>query len=102
MKRLAAVFLLVSAFGLSAWAGTPVPSDDLTKARAEYPTPACVVSGEHLEAGKTVEYVYKQEGQPDRLLRFCCHRCEARFKASPAKYLKKLDEAAAAKAGKKN
>ena len=70
------------------------------KARADYPTPLCIVSGEHLEAGNIVEFVYKQAGQPDRLVRLCCHKCEKRFKANPAKYLEKLD--AAAKAAKKN
>ena len=59
------------------------------------------MSGEHLEAGKIVEYVYKQEGKPDRLVRLCCHKCEARFKNNPARSLEKLD-AAAAKAAKKN
>lgn len=58
----------------------------------------CIVSGEHLPPGGTVEYVYKKEGQPDRVVRLCCHRCEARFKADPEKYLKKLDEAEARQA----
>ena len=94
---LASIFLAAVRFGFAADA-TP---EALAKARAEYPSPSCVVSGEHLEAGKIVEYVYKQDGKPDRLVRLCCHKCEARFKANPAKYLERLD-AAAAKAAKKN
>ena len=54
--------------------------------------PTCVVSGEHLEAGHIVEYVYQEPGKPDRHVRLCCRKCLARFKADPAKYLKKLDE----------
>jgi hypothetical protein len=36
--------------------------------------------------------VYKEEGKPDRTLRFCCRKCLVRFKANPAFYLKKLDQ----------
>lgn len=100
MSRLATIPLMAIAI---AWSASVAEgsSDSQVKTRAQYPTPFCIVSGEHLEAGKMVEYVYKQEGQPDRLVRFCCHKCEARFKANPAKYLEKLDAAAAAKSGKK-
>ena len=52
----------------------------------------CIVSGEHLQPGEIVTYVYKEEGKPDRTLRFCCRKCLARFKANPAIYLKKLDQ----------
>jgi ribosomal protein L24E len=52
----------------------------------------CIVSGEHLQPGEIVTYVHKEEGQPDRTLRFCCRKCLARFKANPAIYLKKLDQ----------
>jgi hypothetical protein len=100
MNRLVIVFLLILASARFGFTADAAP-DALAKARAEYPSPSCVVSGEHLEAGKIVEYVYKQEGKPDRLVRLCCHKCEARFKANPAKYLERLD-AAAARAGKKN
>ncbi len=99
MKKLLAVALLLLATSRAAIAADPAPGVT-AKARADYPTPLCVVSGEHLEAGNIVEYVYKQAGKPDRLVRLCCHKCETRFKANPAKYLEKLD--AAAKAAKKN
>lgn len=63
----------------------------------EHPlVPVCVVSGDHLQAGEIVTYVYHQPGQPDRKLRFCCHKCLARFKADPARYLARLDELEAA------
>ena len=67
-------------------------------AAAAYPLKVCVVSGEELggDMGDTVDYVYHQEGKPDRLVKLCCSKCVARFKKDPAKYLKKLDEAAAA------
>ena len=69
----------------------------LTKAKAGYPLKTCAVSGEELGAGMgdAVDYVYKQAGQPDRLVRFCCEMCLPKFKKDPAKYLKQIDEAAA-------
>jgi hypothetical protein len=70
------------------------------KAKAEYPVTACVVSGDKLEGGdmgKPVDYIYRQEGKPDRLIRFCCKDCLKDFNNEPAKYLKTLDEAAAKK-----
>jgi hypothetical protein len=100
MRRLFALFLLVSS--LSLWADPEAGNPDaafVTKARAQYPIQACVVSGEHLDPGQIVDYVYKEPGKPDRLVRFCCHKCLTRFKADPARYLQKLD-AAAAKTGK--
>jgi len=41
------------------------------------------------------DYIYKQPGKPDRLIRFCCRKCQSRFEKDPAKYLKIIDEAAA-------
>ena len=70
--------------------------------KATYPLDICVVSGDKLEGGSMggpVDYVYKQEGKPDRLVRFCCKNCIKDFKKDPAKYLKKIDDASAAKAG---
>lgn len=71
------------------------------KAKAEYPVTACIVSDDKLEGGdmgKPVERIYRQEGKPDRLIRFCCKDCLKDFNANPTKYLKTLDDAAAAKA----
>ena len=45
--------------------------------------------------GEGIDFVYKQEGQPDRLVRFCCKDCRKDFDKDPALYLKKIDEAAA-------
>lgn len=103
MKRWLTILLVALALGSPVWAApesADAEAQTRAKARAEYPTPSCVVSGEHLESGKIVEYVYKQAGKPDRLVRLCCNKCVARFKANPAKYLEKLDAAAAAKAAK--
>ena len=60
----------------------------------------CPVSGEKVggSMGKPVEYAYKQAGKPDRLVFFCCKDCIRDFEKEPAKYLAKLDAAAAAKA----
>jgi len=63
-----------------------------------YPLDTCVVSGEKLGSmGKPFDYTHKEEGKPDRLVRFCCKMCIGDFKKNPAKYLKLIDEAAAAK-----
>lgn len=63
-----------------------------------YPLDTCVVSGEKLGSmGKPYDYTHKEEGKPDRLVRFCCKMCLGKFKKDPAKYLKLLDEAAAQK-----
>ena len=68
----------------------------LAKAKADYPLKTCVVSKEDLGGeGEAIDFVYKQEGKPDRLVRFCCEDCRKDFDKDPAKYLKKIDEAAA-------
>ena len=62
---------------------------------------SCAVSGDKFDGGdmgKPQDYVYKQGGQPDRLIRFCCKDCVKDFKKDPAQYLKILDDAAAGKA----
>jgi hypothetical protein len=72
----------------------------LAKARAEYTVTTCVVSGDKLDGGnmgKAQDFIYQQAGKPDRLVRFCCKGCEKDFNKDPAKYLKKIDDAAAAK-----
>lgn len=69
-----------------------------TSASGQYPLTTCVVSGDNLD--DPVHYVYKQPGQPDRVVEFCCKDCIADFQKDPAKYLAKLDAAyAAQKAG---
>jgi hypothetical protein len=74
------------------------PAQAAATAPTAYPLDTCVVSGEKLgEMGAPVDYIHKEAGKPDRLVRFCCKMCIAKFKKDPAKYLKVLDEAAAAK-----
>ncbi|MBI5381839.1 MAG: hypothetical protein HZA31_08065 [Opitutae bacterium] len=98
MKSLVKLAFLTAALGLfsvlaSAAAGSPA---DKSAKPAAYPLATCVVSGEKLgEMGAPIDYTYKQAGQPDRLVRFCCKSCIKKFEKDPAKYLKKLDEAAA-------
>ncbi len=69
----------------------------LAKAKADYPFATCVVSGDKLggSMGETMEYVYRQPGQTDRLVRFCCSDCPDQFVKDPTKYLKLLDAAPA-------
>ena len=112
LTTLLAATLLVSAAPLLSAADTPQPAAKTTaiaatdpattpsEASAEegYPLTTCVVSGQPLEGGMggPVDYIHKAPGQPDRLVRFCCKACIAEFKKDPAKYLAKIDAAAAA------
>jgi len=87
--------LLYSSFAFAA----DKPAAD--SAKAAYPLTTCVVSGDPLVGngmGEPIDYVYLQPGHPERLVRFCCKDCIADFQKDPAKYLKKIDEATAAKA----
>lgn len=74
----------------------------LEKARADYPLTTCVVSDEQLggDMGEPFDFVYEQPGQAPRLVRFCCKSCKKDFLQEPVKYLKAIDDAAAAKAPK--
>ena len=75
----------------------------LAKATAEYPTNMCVVSNDKLggDMGQPQDYIYREEGKPDRLVRFCCKDCLKDFNADSAKYLGLIDAAVAKKkAGK--
>lgn len=67
----------------------------LAKAVAEYPLTTCPVSGSKLGSmGKPIDYVWKQAGQPDRLVRFCCPMCPPDFEKEPAKFLAMIEAAA--------
>jgi hypothetical protein len=60
----------------------------LTEARAAYPLKTCLISEEELGGmGAPVEFIYRQPGQADQLVRFCCKMCVPKFKKDPAKYL---------------
>ncbi|MGH7946197.1 MAG: hypothetical protein ACREH8_24330 [Opitutaceae bacterium] len=78
-------------------------SEMIARARANYPLKSCLVSDESLgSTGDAVAYVHRVAGKPDRGVFFCCEGCTDDFKADPAKYLKKVDDAAKkAPAGKK-
>lgn len=68
-----------------------------TAPAAAYPLTTCIVSDEALgDMGEAIEYTYKQEGKPDRVVKLCCKGCVRSFKKDPAKYLAKLDAAEAA------
>lgn len=57
-----------------------------------YPLQTCVVAGGRLGSmGEPDNFVYR-----NRLVRFCCAGCRGNFQKDPAKYLKLLDNAAAA------
>lgn len=90
MKRLGLIILFVLA------SGGQLPADEKpADAPKPYPLQFCIVSREHLVAGEIVNYVYRQEGKPDRAMKFCCRKCLARFKADPERFIKELDETAA-------
>ena len=79
-------------------AADPKDNPPAVPAKENYPLNICVVSGDKLgEMGQPVEYVYKQAGKPDRVIQFCCKDCIKDFEKEPAKYIQKLDDAAAAK-----
>jgi hypothetical protein len=72
----------------------------LAKARADYPMTTCAVSGDKLEGGDMglpQDFLYKEDGKPDHFVRFCCKDCVKDFNKEPVKYLKMIDDAAAAK-----
>ena len=98
---LLAAALFASAAAFAADEKNPAPPAVSAEAKAAYPLTVCVVSGDKLEAnamGGPVDYLYQQPGKPDRLVRFCCKDCIKDFNKEPAKFLKQIDEAAAAKA----
>ena len=108
MKRFTASLLLASSLFVATVAAAPSPAaagkKDAAPAAKEdnYPLKTCVVSGEALGSmGDYVNYVHKEAGKPDRIVRFCCDGCIDDFKKEPARFLKKIDDAAAAKATKK-
>jgi hypothetical protein len=76
----------------------------LAKARSDYPLTHCLVCGDKLDSdGKSPEYVYRQSGKPDRLIRFCDEEeCVVSFEKGPEKYLKVIDNAAAKASAPKN
>ena len=62
----------------------------------DYPMQTCVVTGDVLSEHEPVTHTHSEAGKPDRVVVLCCEHCVPDFKRDPARYLKKLDEAAAA------
>lgn len=66
----------------------------LAAARKAYPLKTCVISQEELGSmGEPTEWIYRAEGKPDRLVRFCCNGCLKGFRKDPAAALKRIDDA---------
>jgi len=66
----------------------------LAQARKDYPLKTCVISKEELGTmGEATDLIYRVDGQPDRLVRFCCESCIKDFKKDPATALKRIDDA---------
>jgi hypothetical protein len=92
MKTLSKYILVI---GILANACTFSNAADVTTQKDNYPLTTCVVSGDDLqEMGHPVTYTYKQAGQPDRVVKFCCKNCIDDFKKDPQKYLAIIDDAA--------
>ena len=55
----------------------------------------CPVTGDSLggDMGPPADFVYRVDGKPDRLVRFCCKSCQKDFKKGPEKYLSALEKA---------
>ena len=89
------------AFAADKPAATKTDAEIINAARASYPLKTCLVSNEPLGSmGEAAGYIHRAAGKPDRVVFFCCEGCSDDFKADPAKFLKKVDEAAAKKAKK--
>lgn len=66
---------------------------NLSAGESAYPLTTCVISGEKLDSmGKP--YVFTSEGTEVRL---CCSHCKPDFEKNPAKYIKIIEDAKAAK-----
>jgi len=68
---------------------TPIP----------YPLAVCIVSGEKLGGDMGKPHVFTHQG---REIKLCCKSCLKEFMKDPATYLKKLDTAGPAPAGKEH
>lgn len=66
----------------------------LARARKDYPLKTCVISKEDLGTmGEPTDLIYRAQGSPDRLVRFCCESCIKDFNKDPAAALKRIDGA---------
>jgi len=72
-------------------AQTAQPAQTTPDAAKAYPINWCVVSGEELgQMGDPVVYNYQ-----GRTIKFCCKNCVKIFEKAPARYMARLDSAAA-------
>ena len=71
---------------------TALEAQMVAKLKATYPLTVCPVSGEELGGmGASIDHMHG-----NRLVRFCCAGCVAKFEASPDQYLEKICAAAQA------
>lgn len=97
MKLLLPTLLLTAGSLFAAAAKTD--AEIIAAARKAYPLKTCLVSNEPLGSmGEAAGYIHRAAGKPDRVVFFCCEGCTDDFKADPAKFLKKVDDAAKGKA----
>lgn len=106
------LLLAASALALLSPVLAAAPSGELVKitekeaawaaeASKNYPLDVCVGSGEKLGSmGDATEWIYRAEGQADRLVKFCCDGCIDTFMGNPAEHLAKIDAAAKKKSEK--
>ena len=96
MKKLRSSLVALLLASVIAAPAVSYAGDKTTEKPKPYPLKTCIISGDKLgEMGDP--FVYVHEG---REIKFCCKGCLKDFKKDPAKYVKKIDEAAA-KAKKK-
>ncbi|HEX2851993.1 MAG TPA: hypothetical protein VHO24_02055 [Opitutaceae bacterium] len=92
------IAVLLAGFSTTAnYAASTTAEAAAATGKAAYPLKTCVVSGGRLGGmGKPVAHVFKQAGQPDRTVIFCCKSCIGKFEKDPARFLAKLDAAGTA------
>ena len=101
MKPIAKILARTLLFGALS-VSMAVRAADTKPAKDTYPLTTCVVSDEKLGGDMGPPYIFtykdpKIKNDPGREVRLCCTNCLKDFKKDPAKYLKKIDDAAKAK-----
>ena len=83
----------LAALSSAAMTAAPTTSAPDTFLGDAYPLETCSVSGEKLgaDAVTTVLSGMKDKNLDGTQIKFCCTKCEASFKADPAKYIEKMD-----------
>jgi YHS domain-containing protein len=92
-------FLLAACASAGLLLAAQSETEIIAKARANYPLKTCLVSDEKIDLSDATPHIYRAAGKPERVIFTCCEGCVDDFKADPAKFLKKLDEAEKARAG---